>query len=422
MVNREIAMKSFLDYFIEINILLILFALPFSKSAIEVCITLALIACIAKKIFIERAIKIKIDKKILTWLIIFIIFNLLSIVNSQYPRLSILALFSKVLKWAAFFLVIVDTMKTPRQVRRVFITMLFSCALILADAVYQQYITGLDFLHYPNRYPVFKFHGIPQGGTTFPTASFPFPGDFAAWVNIYLCTFLFIAYFYLRKNIKVYSVTMPIYCIFLFYFLFLSASTGAILGFLFSLTAILIMNAKKLFLPTVGFLIAITIIAAFVPYLRTYLRDGILDERLSVTDRLNMWSTGWRIFKEHPLIGNGVNTFFEHYKNFRTDEARYISGSYAHNCFLQMASDAGLGGLISFLSFAFLILYSNLKKSLKALSAFENCFTSGLSFGVIAFLVHSFFDTNLYSLNLSALFWLSIGLVEGIGSQAGEIQ
>jgi hypothetical protein len=38
----------------------------------------------------------------------------------------------------------------------------------------------------------------------------------------------------------------------------------------------------------------------------------------------------------------------------------------------------------------------------------------GMSIGIFAFLVHSAFDTNLYSLNLATLFWTSIAISQAI--------
>ena len=128
-----------------------------------------------------------------------------------------------------------------------------------------------------------------------------------------------------------------------------------------------------------------------------------------------MWETGWRIYKEHPVMGNGVNTFFEHYRSFRTD-ADKGRGSYAHNCLLQMAADIGILGLLSFLIFFSIVVFRNMRRAIVKLSGFEHAFVFGSSLGAIAFLVHSFFDTNLYSLNLAALFWTFLGIVEGAGS------
>jgi O-antigen ligase len=419
MPNRE-KLKSSLDIFIEANILLALFCLPFSKSVIEICVTLAFLAYFTKKIFIEKSTRLKIDKKILIALCLFSFFSVLSIVNSQYLNLSVRAIFSKMFKWVLLFIVVADTVKTKAQLKRVVITMALSCVLILADAAYQQYITGIDFLHYPNRYPVFKMYHRSFGGLTFPTASFPYPNDFAAWLNIYLFTFfsLTIFKFWRIKNIRFPAAGL---CLLLFFFLFRTASRGGLAGAAVSFVLTLVINIRKSVFPFVALLLAMIIVFSFVPIARTYFTEEILNVGLSLDDRMYMWSTGWRIFKEHPILGNGINTFFEHFKNFRTDEeSRFIRGSYAHNCFLQMASDIGVFGLMSFLAFVVFTIYSNIKRSIKDPSLFKNSFVMGLSLGIVAFLTHSFFDTNLYSLNLAALFWVSMGLVEGFGRNTHE--
>ena len=413
--------RSFLNNFIEANVLLTLFCLPFSKSVVELCVILAIVAFLIKKILIDRRLSIGLGRGILIPLILFVLFNLLSIFHSQYLNLSIHAFFSKVLKWAVFFIAIAETIKRPAQLQRLFKTMLFSCGLILVDGIYQQYVTGKDFLHYPSGYPVFKFHARKTGGMSFPTASFPYPNDFASWINVYLFTFVGLMIFDLKEKSKqVYKIITAILCAFLAYFLFLTQASSAMIGSAISMGAILLINLKKFLLPIAVILLVIILITSFVPYLRDYLQNGILDKALSINDRVGMWATGWEIFKNHPIMGNGVNTFFEHFKNYRNDEDKGKHGSYAHNCFLQMAADIGIFGLLSFLCFVSMVLYPNFRRSLDNISGMRNSFVVGLSLGVLAFLIHSFFDTNLYSLNLLALFWVSMGLICGLGSVKDE--
>lgn len=409
MIKKEKTIAQ-LNKFIEINISLALFCLPFSKTIIEICVTLAITAFFIKKMMGEKVLTVKIDRKIIIALSFFIFFNLLSIINSRYLPQSIIAFFSKALEWAMLFIIVVDTIKTERQLKKIFLVMLFSCMLILIDAFFQQYIYGIDLLHYPEGYHVFKFHDRWAGATTFPTASFPYPNDFAAWIIIFLFPFLTLTIFDLKKK-SFYRILTSSFSMFLLFFLFLTSSRSAILGAFISSIISLIIKGKKILVHLVIFFVIVLFVVSFIPYFKTYFKEGILDMRLSVDDRSNMWSTGWQIFRKHPIVGNGINTFFENFKNFRNDEDKYIRGSYAHNCFLQMGADIGILGLSSFLIFVFLVIYSSIKKLLNGPSAFQNSFILGLSLGLIAFLVHSFFDTNLYSLNLSALFWLGMGLV-----------
>lgn len=412
--------KKFLDNLIEANILLVIFCLPFSKSIVEICVGISIAAFIVKIIYVKGSFRP--DKFVLTALSLFLIFNVASLFNSQFLNLSIPALVSKVAKWALFFLVVSDMARDRRRLKRVFFTMLASCALILIDAAWQQYVTGRDFLHYPNNYPVFKFHARKTGGMSFPTASFPYPNDFASWINVYLFTFLGLAVFDLKgKGGRIFKTAALIFCAFLAFFLFLTTSNGAFLGAIVSSYLLVLVSARRFLLPVVAILLVVILTVSFVPYLREYMQKGVLDKALSINDRMNMWQTGWRIYKEHPVMGNGVNTFFEHYRSFRTDEDRG-KGSYAHNCFLQMASDIGILGLLSFLVFCGIVLINGIRRALAKLSGFEQAFVFGSSLGALAFLTHSFFDTNLYSLNLAALFWTFLGLIEGAGSQLEEVK
>ena len=410
--------RSVLNNIIEACVLIVLFSLPFSKSAAESCVVLSIAVFFAKKIFIDKNAVLAVDKKIIFCLALYLAFNALSLVNSQYVPLSLSALFSKVLKWILFFIAVADTIRTPQQARRIFLTLLFSAALILADAVYQQYITGRDFLHYPNPYPVFKFQSRPDGGMCFPTASFPYPNDFASWINVCLLTFVAMAVFNL-KNSVIYRAAAVTLSAFLGFFLFLTTTSSALLGTAVSVAVMVLINVKKLFFPIVAVLLVIILAVSFVPYLRSYLTTGTLSKALSINDRMAMWSAGWRIFMQHPVLGNGLNTFFEHFKYFREDEDKYKHGSYAHNCYLQMAADSGIFGLMSFLCFSFITVFLSLRRMLKKPASLEGSLVIGLSLGVIAFLVHAAFDTNLYSLNLAALFWLSMGVMEGLSEGCG---
>lgn len=412
--------KNILNNFIEANVLLVIFCLPFSKSIVEICVSVSIFVFIVRSIYIKGSFRP--DRNVLIALLAFAAFNVISLINSQFLNLSVPALASKVLKWALFFLVVSDMAGDRRRLKRVFFAMLTSCALILIDAAWQQYVTGRDFLHYPNPYPVFKFHARKTGGMSFPTASFPYPNDFASWINVYLFTFLSLAVFDLkRKGDKIFKTAVLIFCALLAFFLFLTTSNGAFIGAFVSLCLLLLASARKILVPVVAILLVVILAVSFVPYLREYMQKGILDKALSINDRMNMWQTGWRIYKEHPVIGNGVNTFFEHYRSFRVDEDKG-KGSYAHNCLLQMASDIGILGLLSFLVFFWIVVFKNARRALKKLSGFEHAFVFGTSLAALAFLTHSFFDTNLYSLNLAALFWTFLGITEGAGKSLEQIQ
>src|SRR3989338_2642099 len=141
MPNRD-KIKDLLDRIIEADILVILFSLPFSKSIVEAGIAVAIAAFILKA-FIRRSLRPNISGPVLFALSAFLFFNALSIINSYDRLLSIQSFFTKSLKWAVFFVIVADTVKTPRQVKMIIVTMLLSCSLIMVDAFHQYYGTGV---------------------------------------------------------------------------------------------------------------------------------------------------------------------------------------------------------------------------------------------------------------------------------------
>jgi len=93
-----------------------------------------------------------------------------------------------------------------------------------------------------------------------------------------------------------------------------------------------------------------------------------------------------------------------------------ISPTNARNCYSQMLIEIRLVGLVRFLGIL-LSLMRNMGKLLTGQEKSKSNFLIilvGLCGGVVAFLLHSFFDTNLYSFQLSLNFWFFIGLILSI--------
>jgi O-antigen ligase len=99
--------------------------------------------------------------------------------------------------------------------------------------------------------------------------------------------------------------------------------------------------------------------------------------------------------------------------------AKYIPNlgvMYAHNCYLQIWAEAGIFTLLSFLAFLVILLI----KGIRAFRKNKSFILLGLICGILGFAVHSFFDTHLYSLQLSALFWLMSGFSQGLIDKAKQ--
>lgn len=403
---NEIKFTAVIDKALEWSIYLTLFAIPFSKSIIEICISIGIVLLIIKKI-ITRNFKMPSTPADMPLLFIFAT-AMLSLVNSQYIGLSLRALLSKNLKFIALYFLIVETIDSREKMNNLLKMGLLSALAVFIDALIQYFITHTDLLH---NYPPFKFRFEDYDDGRFftysrgyPTGPFPFPNDLAAWLLIIIPTALFVSLFDLKNRIFKYQLLF--FSVIGFYIFVLSKVRSAWAGFIVSLAS-LIFFLKKV----VAIILIIAIVLISVCFIKSpYLVFGFS----SMQDRTVMWSTAMKIFKEHPIIGNGINTFFNKYKYMREDRWKGEKGSYAHNCYLQMMADLGILGLAAFLWFIITVIGSALANLRIIKDRFYYSLTLGLTSGIIAFLFHSFFDTNLYSLNLTTLFWISAGLLSAL--------
>jgi O-antigen ligase len=384
-------------------VLAVIFAAPFSKSISEVAIVIAGLALIANKMLKREAYLAATDLNLA--LAVFVLSMLPSFINSHYLAISLKAVFSKSLKYVLLYFVIVEGIDTRSKLKDLFLIGLLSALVITTDGLVQHYFTGIDFLHF---YPSFKSRlsshilGFFRG---FPTASFPYPNDLAAWIVLVVFPIGCAAIFDLKRSRMRYAAYAAAAA--LFYLLFLTKARAAWTGFTAS-TVYLALAKKNIWL----ILLLVAVIS--VPFLlKMEVAEHILG-MTSISDRLDMWKVGWRVFKDHPVIGNGLNTFFMRYMEYRTDIYRGQKGAYAHNCYLQMASDVGVIGLAGFLALVAAYFVSVARNMRRVRDRLDSNVLLGLSVGVFAFLVLAFFDTNLYSLNLVTLFWCAIGVSQAI--------
>ena len=91
---------------------------------------------------------------------------------------------------------------------------------------------------------------------------------------------------------------------------------------------------------------------------------------------------------------------------------------YAHNCYLQIAAETGIFGLLAFLWMAGRLITA----SLKSWKLIKDEFLRYR--GLVSFLIYSGSDTILYSLRLAVLFYFSLGLlmaIKNVGLKYGKV-
>ncbi|MCM8797692.1 MAG: O-antigen ligase family protein, partial [Candidatus Omnitrophica bacterium] len=127
----------------------------------------------------------------------------------------------------------------------------------------------------------------------------------------------------------------------------------------------------------------------------------------SIPVRFKLWKESLRIIGAYPLTGCGLNTYSKVAPEYKIFEG---GGVYSHNSYLQKAAETGLLGLFSF----FFVIFNFFKIGMRHFKRSKDYLLLGFLCGILAFLVHAFFDTHLYSLQLVVLFWFMLGLAVAV--------
>jgi len=347
----------------------------------------------------------------LNWpIVIFLFFNLISVIFSQFHRESIEGFLGKSLQSAFIYFNFIECMKSEKRLK-IFITVfLISCGLICINGL-TQFAYGEGFVR----------HNLISDGRI--SSSLRAPNDFAAYlvvvVPLLLCLFImgisrrkqedakipfhsFAPYFRRLKLVAFFIFLIAVICLGLTY------SRGAWVGFILSLVMLGATN-RKIFLPFA--LVIIVFLSGFYPQLIKN-RPPIHDKRSfsHQNNRLNYWKRGLAIVKDYPIFGSGLNTYSIVSQGYNTGW-----GGYPHNSYLQMASETGIVGISAFLWMLIVFFQCSFRALRKIKILSQKMLLFGALTGLTGFLIHSFFDTSFYSVQLGSLMWVVMGLVVAIG-------
>ncbi|MBF0511052.1 MAG: O-antigen ligase family protein [Candidatus Omnitrophica bacterium] len=389
------------DNLIEFALLGAIFFLPIANAAIEVFVYLAFAFFIFKKALRWDFAFLK-DISFL-FLGVFLLFCALSLFNGG-------PLFSKCLKaffakwWKGFFLVMVaaDCFQDKKRIKDALVVFLWSAGLVVVDVLAQRFL-GFEFLRGKHLLRL-STHAIAVCG---PFTHYNGLGSYLI-VGIPL-----IASFALKKDKGwVHRGLFVLFGLLMILCLVLSLSRGAWVGFMAELVLILCLTGRVRTLAV--FSSCFILLMSIIPVLRQ--RFLFMFQSGGDSERFAIWKGAWCMIKEHPFLGKGVGTFMSYFAQYTTG----LGVAYAHNCYLQIWAECGIFALSGFLLFAGSMLYRGVKCFKRA----QDYQLLGLMSALLGFCVHSFFDTQLYSLQLVTMFWIISGMILGYFSSplTGEVR
>ena len=139
------------------------------------------------------------------------------------------------------------------------------------------------------------------------------------------------------------------------------------------------------------------------------------DPSLSV--RLLMWESAWRIIKTSPIIGTGIGTLFIVFPAVR-HPADHSSGNYLHNDYLQFWLETGFIGLclIMFIMVVISTLFFRVLKY-KNLLLHDRLEIIGLISGLFAVAIHTLIDFHFYIIAILMVMGFMCARIQEISGQ-----
>jgi putative inorganic carbon (HCO3(-)) transporter len=122
--------------------------------------------------------------------------------------------------------------------------------------------------------------------------------------------------------------------------------------------------------------------------------------------RANYWNEALHVINEHPFMGSGLNSY-----------SRVAKHGYPHNSFLQTAAETGIIGLFAFVLVLLTLFFHSCWRAFRMKESDVRMLLAGALAGWVSFLIQSFFDTTLYSVQLGSLMWISMGFMVALQHQ-----
>lgn len=295
----------------------------------------------------------------------------------------------KWLKYIGFFFMASDLFGEPVRLRRLVSVFLASLVLVVING-YIQIWTGSDLLK--------GYTADLPGRFVRMTSSFGSPNDLAAFLLIGV-PLAFVRWVELRVW-SPRSIVALTALAFLTIALAMTLSRAAVLALAVAATIHVLRYRPKALCAVMAGLVGFFVSTPFIfEMLIKSLRMG----DITVSERVRIWETTWAMIRAHPLIGNGVNTYYALFPVFAPADESYRG--YAHNSYLQMWAEIGLIGTLTFITAIAWFLTRILLRPQRSHAQ------SALWVGLAAFCLQAAVDTHFHALQTSYLFWIFWGVL-----------
>ncbi len=369
----------------------LIFVSAFSTSLVEISTGLMILAWIVKVLLTKdlrwmRFVPTRIIFALWVW-------TLLSFLNTSFMDESVRGIL-KVVKYSLVFIVMASRKWEDSEVRKFLAVSLFSLVMVSVNGFYQ-YFAGEGFIRHRTLINLDYMKRI--------SSSFVHPNDFGAYL-LSLGAIILAAFIANKVRLRERAGVVVVFMVSMVS-LFLTKSRGAWISFFCAILALGALKGRKALAA-----LAVVLIVFFIllpPVMKDRLMDLSFSEGNTTWERLKLWEGTVNMIKMHPILGFGVNTYSRNFPLYRPEG--YLDVRYAHNSYLQMASEIGIVGAGLFIAFIFSVLWHSLKGIPRIGSFPRQDIARGVFAAASGFAINSAVDTHLYSVSLAVLFHLLMG-------------
>jgi O-antigen ligase len=294
-----------------------------------------------------------------------------------------------------FFLVVVNYLKTDRQLKTVII-------ILGVDVAFQSVMAISQFLNPWGMYEILSKFGIYMGishATPYdPTSPIRACGTtgycnfLAGFFELTLPLFASLYFFYpmskTKKRIIVVLLAVSLIA------LLTTFSRGGLLAIAVAAVALLVLGLRRF--PQLGrhalrVSVAVGVQLAIIFALlseKLFMRVQFFMETMEDEVRLALMRNALEMIKHNPVVGVGLNNYPEAFFTYEVTGVDFEMLFPVHNTWLLITSEQGLIGLAAFLLFM-LYIYFDARRAMRETSPLHAATAVGLSVGLIAWLTHN---------------------------------
>lgn len=193
----------------------------------------------------------------------------------------------------------------------------------------------------------------------------------------------------------------------------LTQSRGALLGLVVAFGILSVWHVPRLI--WLAPVVALVLVLGLIYIGPAHLAEIVLvsDSNGSAGGRLELWDRALRMFQDFPFTGIGLGTFestvLTLFPLLQNNPGAPVP--HAHNLYLEMGADFGVGGFVAFLGLVTAALGTAMQNVKRARTRFDSVLAIGLLAGYVTFLLHSVLDAVAVSTKVAVVIWMLLALI-----------